>query len=121
MKNLSAQETLLTALPILLILLALVGAIIFIPEGSVLDIRGRASRPTPTPTIVRVPTATPTTRPPETACSDLYKPVCSTATNRTYANECEAAKEGALPVRQGECTAAPTRLVTPVTFPTVTQ
>ena len=102
MKDFSASDTLLTALPVLLVLLALVGAVIFFPAGSILDIRGRAAPVKPTPTIIAVPTARPT-KPPETACSDLYKPVCSTVDNKTYANDCEASLANALPVARGEC------------------
>ena len=109
MKDFSAADTLLTALPVLLVLLALIGAVIFFPEGSILDIRGRAAPVKPAPTIIAVPTATPT---PETVCSDLYKPVCSTVDNKTYANDCEAGLANALPVRAGEC---PT--VTPAILP----
>src|SRR3990167_6766374 len=78
MKDFSAADTLLTALPVLLVLLALVGAVIFFPEGSILDIRGRAAPVRPAPTIIAVPT---TTQTPETGCSDLYKPVCRTVNN----------------------------------------
>lgn len=107
MKDFSASDTLLTALPVILVLLGLVGAIIFFPEGSILDIRGRAAPVRPTPTVIPVPT---TTSPSEAVCSELYKPVCSSVDNKTYANECEAGLANALPVTAGECngTLAPT-------------
>ena len=114
MKDFSAADTLLTALPVLLVLLALVGAVIFFPEGSILDVRGRAAPVRPAPTIIAVPTTTPT---PETGCSDLYKPVCSTVNNKTYANACEAGLANALPVRTGECHATQTPAATPAILP----
>jgi len=109
MKDFSAADTLLTALPVLLVLLALVGAVIFFPEGSILDVRGRAAPVRPAPTLIVVPTATPK---PEIVCSNLYRPVCSTVDNKTYANDCEAGLANALPVTGGEC---PT--VTPAILP----
>ena len=112
MKDFSATDTLLTALPVILVLLALVGAIIFFPEGSILDIRGRAAPVKPSPTIIAVPTTTLTS---ETVCSDLYQPVCSTADNTTYANDCEAGLANALPTALGECPAATT--ITPAILP----
>lgn len=107
-KDSSASDILLMALPVLLVLLALVGAIIFFPEGSALDIRSKAAPVIVSPTKVPVPTAIATATPtpirlPEDVCSDLYKPVCSTATNQTYANECEARLAKALPIRAGKC------------------
>ncbi len=105
MKDFSASDTLLTALPVILVLLALVGAVIFFPEGSILDIRGRAAPIKATPTLVPLPTAivTPT---PETICSSLYQPVCSIVDNKTYANDCEAGLANALPVRADGCLTA---------------
>lgn len=116
MKDFSASDTLLTALPVILVLLALVGAVIFFPEGSILDIRGRAAPVRPSPTIVAVPTAQPT-RPPETACSDLYKPVCSQVDRKTYANDCEAGLANALPVTAGECNGTLSPTATPAVLP----
>lgn len=118
MKDFSAGDTLLTALPVLLVLLALVGAVIFFPEGSIFDIRGRAAPVRPTPTVIAVPTATPT---PETACSTLYQPVCG-LDNVTYANECEAALANALPTVKGECNGSaksvtPVKTTTPAVLP----
>lgn len=102
MKDFSAQDTLLTALPIVFVLIALVGAIIFFPKGGILDIRGRATPARPAPTIIAVPTPIRS----ETVCSELYKPVCSTVDGKTYSNECEANLAEALPVKPGAC---PTR------------
>lgn len=102
MKDFSAQDTLLTALPIIFVLIALVGAIIFFPKGGILDIRGRATPARPVTSVIPIPTS----RPPETVCSELYKPVCSTVDGRTYSNECEANLAKALPVKPGAC---PTR------------
>lgn len=114
MKDFSATDTLLTALPVILVLLALVGAIVFFPEGSILDIRGRAAPVRPTPTTIAVPTATPT---PETVCSDLYKPVCSQVDRKTYANDCEAGLANALPVTAGECNGTLSPTATPAVLP----
>jgi hypothetical protein len=96
----SASETLIMALPVLLVLLALVGAVIFFPQGSLFDIRGKAAPVILAPTKVPLPT-----KKPESVCPDLYKPVCSTVTNITYASECEARKANALPIKSGICAA----------------
>ncbi len=96
------------ALPVLLVLLALIGAIIFFPQGSLLDIRGKAAPATVVPTRVPLPTASPIPYyAPEQVCADLYKPVCNTTTNRTYANECEARLAAALPIKVGACPIPP--------------
>ena len=107
MKDSSASETLIMALPVLLVLLALIGAVIFFPQGSLFDIRGKAAPVTITPTRIPLPTrsVSPTSRPPESVCPDLYKPVCSTKTNTTYTSECEARKANALPIKSGLCAA----------------
>lgn len=120
-KDSSASDILLMTLPVLLVLLALVGAIVFFPEGSPLDIRSKAAPVVVAPTRVPVPTAIITATPspirlPEDVCSDLYKPVCSTANNQTYANECEARLAKALPIRSGICP-TPTRTATPAAIP----
>lgn len=96
----SASETLIMALPVLLVLLALVGAIIFFPQGSLLDIRGKAAPVIIAPTKIPLPT-----KKLESVCPDLYKPVCSTISNTTYASECEAGKANALPIKSGVCPA----------------
>ncbi len=117
MKDSSASEILIMALPVLLVLLALVGAVIFFPEGSILDIRGKAAPVTVAPTRVPLPTASPTpTRSPETICSDLYKPVCG-ANGITYANECEAGLAYALPTKTGVCPTPAPRTTLPTTLP----
>ncbi len=107
MKGSSASETLIMALPVLLVLLALIGAVIFFPQGSLLDIRGKAAPVTIAPTRIPLPTrsVSPTIKPPESVCPDLYKPVCSTRTNITYTSECEARKANALPIKGGLCAA----------------
>ncbi len=110
MKDSSASETLIMALPVLLVLLALIGAVIFFPQGSLLDIRGQAASVILAPTKVPLPTTPlPAKTAPavggETVCPDLYQPVCSTRTNTTYASECEARKANALPIKGGLCAA----------------
>ncbi len=122
MNDRSASETLVMALPVLLVLLALIGAIIFFPQGSILDIRGKAAPIIAIPTRIPVPTAiaTPTTsyHAPENVCPDLYKPVCNTKTGTTYGSQCEAKLAGALPVKVGKCPkAASTKVVTPAAIP----
>lgn len=102
------------ALPVFLVLLALIGAVIFFPQGSLLDIRGKAAPVRPIPTRVAIPTATPSRSEakipripagPESVCPDLYKPVCSTLTNITYPSECDARAANALPIKAGVCPA----------------
>lgn len=108
------------ALPVLLVLLALIGAIIFLPSGSAFDIRGKAAPITVAPTRVALPTitATPIPRAPETVCTELYKPVCSQFNGITYANECEARLANAYPIKSGACpTVAPTKIITPAQLP----
>lgn len=116
MKDAPASEVLLMALPVLLVLLALIGAVIFFPEGSIFDIRGKAAPVIIAPT--RVPLPTTTYRPPESVCPDLYQPVCNPTTNTTYSSECEARLANALPVKSGACPkTTPTRAATPVPLP----
>lgn len=102
MKGLNAQQTLLATLPIVFVLLGLIGALIFMPKEN-LDNRGRASEITPTPSIVALPTASPTkVVVPEIACTDLYMPVCG-SNNVTYSNSCEANRAGVVASSQGAC------------------
>jgi hypothetical protein len=103
--SLNGQDTLFAALPIVLVLITLVGAIIFFSQNS-LDLRSRANKEAPTPTVVQkiIPTATttPALATPEYACSGLYQPVCGN-NQQTYNNACEAQLAGALVAYQGEC------------------
>ena len=91
---LNGQETLLAALPIVFILVALVGTIVFFPKNNT-DVRSRASEITPTPSIQTIPKQ-------QIACTDLYQPVCGTD-EINYANQCEAENAGAIVANQGEC------------------
>lgn len=110
--KLSSSETLLAALPIIFVLVALIGAILFFPKTNN-DTRSKASNPVPTITKVAPPTATPTAAAPtptiskttptsETACTELYSPVCGT-NNITFSNECEASKAHIAIAYFGEC------------------
>lgn len=95
------MKTLLTALPLLLIVAALIAAIAFLPQTN-LDIRPRAGEGDIfTPQIPRVlvePTLSPTldsTLPTTIGCSGLYEPVCG-SDNVTYNNACEASASGVM-------------------------
>ncbi len=111
MKSLDSQESLITALPIVIILVGLVTAIIFFPKTST-DIRSRAEGfpnsidekfttpiPISTDAINRVSTKS------TTVCTDLYFPVCG-EDEITYSNSCEAGKAGVPVANDGECTPA---------------
>lgn len=104
--KLSSYETLLASLPIIFVLVALIGAILFFPQINS-DTRGKAAEVTPAIVKVTIPptavtpvvTATPIS---ETACSELYSPVCSDS-GTTYSSECEAGKMNATIAYFGEC------------------
>lgn len=122
MKNqLSSQDTLLAALPIVIVLVALVGAIIFFPKNNN-DNRSNADEPIPTVVRQAVPTALPTpeTVTPEIVCASLYQPVCG-VNGQTYTNECEANKLNIAVASTGECKPSPTATpTTKATSPTPT-
>lgn len=120
MKNLSAEHTLLALLPIILVLIAIVGALVIFPKN--VDPRSRASEAKPTPTMVTIPTQPAPTvaslRPsvvkdeggargkPETVCTDLYNPVCG-RDGQIYSNSCEANVKGVIVDYPGACKAKP--------------
>jgi len=103
--SLNGQETLFAALPIVLVLVTLVGAILFFSQNS-FDLRSRANKEVPTPTVVQkvIPTITssPARTTPQYVCSGLYQPVCGN-NNQTYHDTCEAQLAGILVAYQGEC------------------
>lgn len=81
------KVTVLTALPLVLIITVLAAIVVFSGKTS-FDIRPKAA--VPAPTIARVnPYASPIQIQPQTACSDLYQPVCG-EDDVTYENLCEA-------------------------------
>jgi len=102
MKNLSAEHTLLALLPIILVLIAIVGALIIFPKN--VDPRSRASEVKPTPTMVKLASPTPSkaVKKPETVCTDLYSPVCG-RDGQTYDNACSANLRGVIVASQGAC------------------
>ena len=102
MKNLSGQESLWVALPILIVVSILIAGIILLPKVET-DIRSKAATPTPsviTPTKAKAPS-------PEIICSDLYTPVCG-INNKTYMNACEANLAGVTKYSSGHCTSPQT-------------
>lgn len=120
MRHFTAEQTLLAALPILLVVIALIGAIVFLPSGNLDDATKAAPRRQSTPKLTPIPTkALPkpsTVRPskaPEIVCVMLYQPVCGSDGN-TYGNSCEADKAKVNVVSQGECGATPTPSSKPV-------
>ncbi len=108
-KDFTGEQTLLAALPLALILVALVAALLVSSSGSFFELRGKAAQPTIVPAPVTIiPTAT---KAPEIACSDLYQPVCG-LDGITYANSCTAGLAKATINHSGVCTAK-----TPVKLP----
>lgn len=109
MRSPSGQETLFAALPIVVVLIVLIGALLFFSQNN-LDIRSRATNPSPTPTTVQkiiTPTQPPTPtieeNPlPQIACSDPYQPVCG-SDGQTYNSQCEAQLAGVIVTAKGEC------------------
>lgn len=108
MKNLSGQESLWVALPMLIVLAILILGLIFLPQIQG-EIRSRASE---APAAIITPSPTPET--PEVVCSDLYSPVCG-SNGETYPTACEANLAGVTTYQNGEC-ASPTP-TTNVSFP----
>ncbi len=108
MKNLSGQESLWVALPMLVVLAILILGLIFLPQIQG-EIRSRASEPKPA-----VITPSPTPETPEVVCSDLYSPVCG-SNGETYPTACEANLSGVTTYENGECP-SPTPTAT-VNFP----
>ncbi|NCP47202.1 hypothetical protein GW844_02315 [bacterium] len=99
MKNLSGQESLWVAFPILVVIFILIAGLIFLPRAQT-KIHSKASEPAPS--IITPPKLTPAPAP-EIVCSDLYSPVCG-FNGQTYANECEANLSGVTRFIEGVCT-----------------
>ncbi|KKT29289.1 MAG: Secreted protease and protease inhibitor [Candidatus Collierbacteria bacterium GW2011_GWC2_44_18] len=98
MKNLSGQESLWVAFPILVVILILITGLIFLPRAQT-EIRSKASEPTPS--IITPRRLTPAASP-EIICSDLYSPVCG-KNGQTYSNPCEANLAGVSNYDVGRC------------------
>lgn len=117
MKNLSGQESLWVALPMLIVLAILVAGLIFLPRIQA-EIRSRASEPAPA-----IITPSPISESPEVVCSDLYSPVCG-SNGVTYSSGCEANIAGVSSYTEGSCpTVTPTSNSTNLQFvlPTVSE
>ena len=98
-----SKTTIISALPLVIILTALSAAIIFAPQNQ--DIRNRAAQNVPgvtTPTPTKTPILTPTPTP-QTACSSLYNPVCG-SDQVTYENACQAQQAGVTVISSSPCT-----------------
>lgn len=113
------MKTLLTALPLFLILAVLAAAIIFLPDTN-FDIRPRAGQTdifTPeVPRVLLEPTITPILAP-AIGCSGLYEPVCG-VDNVTYENTCEASASGVNIAYRTQCVVLRTSPTpTPYTLP----
>ena len=104
----SAEESLWLAFPILLVVVVLVAGIFYLQRTNV-DVRSRASEPTPaliTPQITKgLPQA------PEVVCAQIYEPVCG-LNNKTYSNSCEANLDGVTNFTKGVCV-TPTQIPLP--------
>lgn len=100
------KKLILTSLPLILIIIALVVGFIFFPES--FDLRDKAYEGEPTfmpPTTMSTPAPALDTNS-STACTALYQPVCAT-NGVTYSNECEATKLGVVLSHNGACESPP--------------
>ena len=111
--NVSAEESLWLAFPVLLVIIGLVGGILFLQNQNT-DIRSRASQPATiiTPTVTLNPT-TQLPQTPEIVCAEMYSPVCG-SDKVTYANACEANLVGVINFTPGSC-ATPSQIPLPQT------
>lgn len=100
MKDLTGEQTILAALPLALILVALVAALLVSSGSSFFELRGKAAQPTITPPVITAfPTAAVT---PQVGCSDLYQPVCG-LDGVTYTSSCAANLAQATVSHTGAC------------------
>lgn len=98
--NVSAEESLWLAFPVLLVIIGLTVGIVYLQNQSV-DVRSRASQPTPTVTPRALPSGA-TPQAPEVVCTATYEPVCS-VDKTTYSNSCEAELAGVYNYTPGPC------------------
>lgn len=88
-------------MPLFLVFLALVAALIVLPQNT--EIRNKAAEPTPSITKVPLPSTNPNAGfAPNTVCADLYQPVCGTD-GQTYSSVCEANRLNIQVAHAGEC------------------
>lgn len=98
----SPEEVLKSIFPLLLVVIALVGAIIFLPNLQQINLDERSRASEITPVISPRDTVQRDTVTPDVVCSSLYSPVCG-SDSKTYSNSCEANLAKITNFTPGEC------------------